>query len=352
MAHSANEPHTLITVDPTSDANWQDLVEKQRSDVFQTPAWFRTIEATYGFDIRARLLMRDATPVAGLAYATVEGLLGTRLVSFPFSDYCDPLVGSFHQWQLLTGGLGDDRIPVVARCLHSPIPLEDDRFAVTGRAHWHGIDLDPGADDIWDRLAPSARRAVRKSRDAGIEVRPAESAEELRAFYELHLKTRKFKYRMLAQPFAFLESMWREFVEPRQGSLLLARQEGQIVAGVFFLEWKDRLYYKLNASNPRFAETRPNDALMWAGIEHGCRRGYQLMDLGLSDWGQDGLVRYKEKYSSVEGTIWFLRSETLIPVQEGRLSEVLPRLTELLTDERVPDRITEEAGRVLYRHFA
>ena len=39
-----------------------------------------------------------------------------------------------------------------------------------------------------------------KERD-GVVVRAAECEEDLHAFFELHLKLRKYKYRMLAQPY-------------------------------------------------------------------------------------------------------------------------------------------------------
>lgn len=336
----------VTTVDPTIDAAWSELVTVHSSDVFQSPSWLRAVSATYGFDARARILWRGASPVAGFAFVPTTGLNGERMVSFPFSDYCDPLASSFDQWQQLTRDLGP--LPLTVRVLHNLIPRQDRHLRETGTAHWHAVDLE--ADDAWMSLAPSARRAIRKSRQAGVEVVRAESIDDLRSFYELHLVTRKQKYRMLAQPFAFFENLWKEFIEPGNGRLVLARLADRVVAGVLFLEWNDRLYYKFNASHPDFREARPNDAVMWAGIEYGRARGHHLLDLGLSDWGQEGLVRYKRKYASHEGTIFFLAHESRH--QPTLLATVMPELTRLLTDARVPDDLTERAGRLLYRYFA
>ena len=52
----------------------------------------------------------------------------------------------------------------------------------------------------------------------------------------------------LAQPFVFFQNIWRHFVDQQNGFLLLALYQDKIVAGDFFLEWKDTLYYKFNAS--------------------------------------------------------------------------------------------------------
>ncbi len=351
---ATQELGTIVTLDPTGDDDWLTLVAAGESDVFHSPEWLRTISSTYGFEIGAQVLVGESGPMAGLPYAVVDGIGGTRVVSFPFSDYCDPLVSSLHEWKRLTGGLLEHGLATVIRCLHNAVPLADERFAVTNKAHWHAVDLRPDGDDPWEHLASSARRAIRKSRSANVDVAAAETPAELRAFYDLHLRVRKTKYRLLAQPFAFFENLWREFVENDRGTLMVARVGGELAAGVMFLEWKDRLYYKLNASQPEFSATRPNDAIMWAGIEYGRARGHRRLDLGLSDWDQEGLVRYKRKYASEEKVISFLshHPQEPTPSEPTRLAQLMPGLTDLLTDERVPDEITERAGDALYRFFA
>ena len=37
--------------------------------------------------------------------------------------------------------------------------------------------------------------------------------------------------------------------------------------------------------------------------------------------------------------------------RENQLQDLLPRLTNLFTDETVPDQVTEQAGEALYRFF-
>jgi lipid II:glycine glycyltransferase (peptidoglycan interpeptide bridge formation enzyme) len=177
--------------------------------------------------------------------------------------------------------------------------------------------------------------------------------ETLRAFFELHLGVRKYKYRLLAQPYCFFENIWRQFIEEQRGSLMIAAYEGEIIGGVMFLEWKDGLYYKFNASAPASLSLRPNDLLIWEGIQYGKAKGCTYLDFGLSDWDQEGLLRYKRKFATVEKTISFLRyspnGASAQQAQQG--ADFLPQLTQLFTDEAVPDQVTEKAGEVLYRFF-
>jgi hypothetical protein len=133
---------------------------------------------------------------------------------------------------------------------------------------------------------------------------------------------------------------------------LLAEFEGNPIAGVFFLEWGDTLYYKFNASLD--SRLYPNDLLAWEGIRLGCRRGLALLDFGLSDLAQPGLIRYKRKYASQECDIAMLRWEPQDHANIGaeQANRTLSRITQLLTDPTVPDEITAAASDELYRFFS
>ncbi len=151
----------------------------------------------------------------------------------------------------------------------------------------------------------STHRAIRKSERAGLTVRVSRSEQDLRTFFEMHLKVRKYKYGLLAQPYSFFQNIWRHFVDVQHGFLLLAIHEDKIVAGDFFLDWKDTLYYKFNASVPGDLPYRPNDLLIWEGVRHAKERGFTYLDFGLSDIDQEGLIRYKRKFGTEEKTISF-----------------------------------------------
>jgi CelD/BcsL family acetyltransferase involved in cellulose biosynthesis len=158
---------------------------------------------------------------------------------------------------------------------------------------------------------------------------------------------------MLAQPYRFFENIWHHLIEKFMGALILAVYQDRIIGGVIFLEWQDKLYYKFNASHPAYVALRPNDLIIWEGIKYGKSKGYTYLDFGLSDWDQEGLVQYKSKFASEEKTISFLQHlpPGWVNSQAQQVRDLLPRLTHLLTDESIPDHITEQAGETLYRFF-
>lgn len=345
----------ILQVDPITDPIWQHLVDRVPSSVFHSPAWLKVLHDTYGIETGGWVLCDSlGTPGAGLPFCRISDMVGERIVSLPFSDYCDPLVGDEEQWNCLIGELLAERWPIIVRCLHSSLPRADQRFALVKEAKWHGVDLHPDVSTLWARLHPSSRRAIAKAHREGVIVRAAQGAEDLQAFFALHLKLRKYKYRLLAQPFRFFENIWRQFIVPGDGVLLLAIYRDTIIGGVLFLKWKDTLYYKFNASAASDLAYRPNDLLMWEGIQYAKAQNCSYLDFGLSDLDQEGLVRYKRKYATEEKVISFLRCapNEIITQQQKQLPNLLSQLTDLFTDESAPDSLTDKAGEILYRFFA
>lgn len=339
-------------IDPIADQRWGTLVLEHRTDVFHSPKWLSILRDIYGFEVGARIVVSEGAPTDGLVSATIDDVFGRRLVSLPFSDFCDPIVSSLERWQALTPDLGPTSSPFTVKVLFDECAETDPRLRKVEEAKWHRCDVTRAPQEIWASLHPGARRAVRKAESSGVTVRRGESLTDMRAFFELHLRTRKLKYGLLAQPWAFFEMIWDRFLAAETGDLVVAELDGVVVAGVVFLRWKDTLYYKFNASDAESLEKRPNDAIMWEGLQLAHRSGDAWLDFGVSDLDQPGLIRYKEKYSTESGTVRTLKgaSETHPPAWAARA--VLPVVTGLLTDPSVPDSITERAGDRLYQFFA
>ncbi len=353
MTVEAVEPRaTVVEVSAASDPRWRELVTRRRSDVFHSPSWAAVLEDTYGFDVRARLLQAAGETLAGMAFVTVDDHLGVRHVTLPFSDFCDPIVDDPAQLRTLIADLLQSQEPLSMRCLFDETASRLPELSETHRMGWHRIDVTGDDDTRWEGIDSGARRAIRKATGSGLTVRAAGSVEDARAFFDLHLRVRKHKYRLLSQPWRFFESIWERFLATGDGVLLLAEGDGRTVGGVLYLAWGDTLYYKFNASDLASLVARPNDLLLWEGMRWAHARGLAFVDLGVSDLDQPGLIQYKRKYATEEGTVTVRRKPAVVvqaPVDEAR--RLLGEMTELFVDPSVPDRVTERAGDLLYRHF-
>lgn len=333
-------------VDAGSDPTWAELVDAMPSDVFHSPAWARVLRDTYGFEVQAYLVVDGSgKAIAGMPLVELEDQRGRRTISLPFSDFCDPLIRQPSDWDLLAGAISTST-PVTVRCLRHEI--DHPAWKETASFAWHRIDAGRPLDAMWDSLHSSARRAIRKAQSSGVEIIPASSPADLRAFFEMHLQVRKHKYGLLAQPYRFFEAIWEHFLSVGEGRLLLARADSRVVGGVLYLRWGDTLYYKFNASAPSELAVRPNDMLLWEGLRYAHDQGLAWLDFGVSDWDQEGLVRYKRKYATEEGVV---RKYSAGPPLADGLGPLLGELTSLLVDPAVPDEITEKAGDLLYGLF-
>ena len=347
--------NTTLHINPITDPRWLHLVQHQTSTAFHAPAWLAVLADTYGFELQATLLVdENGSPCAGLPFVRVADIFGARCVTLPFSDFCDPLAQTEAQWQALVQPVLDCGTPVVLRPLHNAVPLGDSRFTLLKKAHWHRIDIRPDLDTIWKRNDEATHRAIKKAQRDGVTVTARQDKEAVRAYFEMHLGIRKHKYNMLAQPWPFFENIHKHWFEAGQGAVLLASHQDKIIAGTLVLRWKDTLYYKFNASAREQLGARPNDLIVWELIQYAKQLGCDWVDFGLSDWGQEGLLRFKLKYATEEGVISFLKHTppTFAPnAGEPQLRTLLGQLTQLFIDPSVPDAVTETAGNTLYPFF-
>src|SRR3989442_15072565 len=88
---------TVYELDPLGDPRWTALVESHPlSSIFHTREWLNALRQTYNYKLRAFTTSAPGSVLSnGIVFCQVNSwLTGSRLVSLPFSDHCDPLVES------------------------------------------------------------------------------------------------------------------------------------------------------------------------------------------------------------------------------------------------------------------
>jgi CelD/BcsL family acetyltransferase involved in cellulose biosynthesis len=345
----------VISIDPVIDTRWGVLGTAPGAGLFHSPPWMAALRNAYGFEPRAYLAV-DAAGAArgGVAFCEIDDLLGRRLVSLPFSDVCDPLLLEPGAWPSLRDRLAEHAAPLSLRCLDDSFLAGDPEFAVTKRARWHTLALDAPADLLRGRFGDTTRRALAKAERAGVVVRPLEGEGGLDGFVRLHARLRKRKYRMLSQPPAFFAAIAEQFRAIGGWYPLGAWHGDRLLAATVYLKWGDVLYYKFNASDPDGLALRPNNLLVWAGLELAVSLGCRALDLGPSDDNQPGLIRFKREFGAAERELRFLKRVLAGYAGEpgAELRPVLGEVTRLLTLPALADEVTAAAGASLYRYFA
>jgi CelD/BcsL family acetyltransferase involved in cellulose biosynthesis len=327
------------------------LASGPTGSLFTSPPWIRAVCESYDFTPEARVsVTEDGTPVGGLAWVTIADIRGERISALPFCDRADPMVSAPEGWD----GLADDvlatQTPLTMRCFSDNPAAADSRLRTVGEAAWHGTPLDCTEDELYKRISSTSRRNLKAADRNGVKVVASTEVDAVHAFHRLHVRLRKNKYRLLAQPLEFFERIWQQFTGDDAVVTLLAEVDGQVAAGAMYLVWGNRLYYKFGASLSEYLPMRPNDALYWAACKLALSRGLESVDWGISDLDQPGLVSYKRKWASEERRVVTLRGGP-DPTPNPEVGAMLGELTRLFTDESVPDEISTEAGALLYRHF-
>jgi hypothetical protein len=343
----------MVVADPRSDARWLVLASSAEGSLFTSPPWIRAVCETYGFTPQAQIVTDvEGRPTDGFAWVPISDIRGDRLVSMPFSDRAEPFVADGATWSPLLDHVLGTGIPLTIRCLDGAVPTVDDKLVRTGEAAWQATPLDRPVAELYQSISSAARRNIATAERSGVDVEAATGLAAVRIYHGLHVSLRKNKYRLLAQPFSLFERIWQEFSDRDGIVTFLARVNGEPIAGAVYLIWNDVLYYKFGASLAGTRPLRPNDALMWTALRWASDRGLRLLDWGLSDLDQPGLIAYKRKWASEERRIVTLRSTSQDANNHRDPGQLLGELTRLLTDDEVPDHITERAGSLLYRYFA
>jgi Acetyltransferase (GNAT) domain len=138
------------------------------------------------------------------------------------------------------------------------------------------LDLTRGADALFKDFSSNRRTNVRSAIKRGVEVAPAETREDFKAYYAVYANWCARKQ----QPTVPFETFEQALLLRDNRRLFLARFEGKVVAGVIIrLYPKGMIEYAANSSFEENLKVKPNDLLHWRVIEWACSEGYTRYNL-------------------------------------------------------------------------
>ena len=344
---------TVFASNPLSDARWDELVARHpRASVFHERGWLEALNRTYGYEPVLLTSTPQGKPLQdGIVLCRVSSwVTGTRLVSVPFADHCEPLlddiseIGKFLSWmraecasQLLKY-VELRPVSALADSHDNPIP---------GCSYFlHELDITPDLERIFVRLhKDSVQRRIRRAERSGLSCEAGRSQTLMDEFYKLLLKTRR-RHRLLPQP----RTWFRNLIE-RMGSaskIRVARKDGTAVAVLLTLRHGSVVTYKYGCSDARFHHLGAMPLLFWRLIEDSKAESAEKIDFGRSDLNQPSLTLFKDRFGTSRKLITYYRysNEAQRPAFLPLELHALRQLFSLL-----PDAVSSAAGRLLYRHI-
>src|SRR5690348_3919216 len=213
--HILRESRTTYQINPLTDPRWDRFLRRNpRASVFHSTPWLEALRRTYRY---RPVAYTTSCPRAELENALVfcrvdSWLTGRRLVSLPFSDYCDLLVSDLSELQGLLIDLEDQARREKWRYIElRPLDSLEASQATTLSCSiqeytYHRLDLSPDLDTLFRNFHKnSIQRKVRRAERERVEYREG-TLDLLDDFYQLLVITRR-RHHVPPQPISWYRNL-------------------------------------------------------------------------------------------------------------------------------------------------
>ena len=345
---------SIYQIDPLSDPRWDALLARHpRASVFHTRGWLQALQWTYGYQPLAFTTSGPNYDLEnGFALCEIDSwITGRRLVSLPFSDYCDPLADSIESDnKLLEAAIEFAR---KNHCRYTEIRPCSTSLRPTGCAwrksqqfYRHVLSLRATEGELYTRLhADCIRRKVRRAEKEHLGYIRGTGESHLQDFYQLLLQTR----RRHGVPPAPLE--WFRKLSQSMGDHLkirLATKDGRPVAAVLTLNFRTTATYKYGCSDEKYHQLGGMPFLFWKMIQEARQEGMLSLDLGRSDVDNSGLLEFKSRLGASGTVITYWRSFAGKP--KASTGARVPGGAGKLLFRMMPRPALIVSGKLLYKH--
>jgi CelD/BcsL family acetyltransferase involved in cellulose biosynthesis len=347
---------TVYTIDPLTDARWDALLLRhRRGSVFHAREWLSALKESYGYTPVVFTTSAPDGPLEnGVLFCEVRSrITGQRLVSSPFSDHCEPLIGSPAEYIQILAHVCEHLAS--RRCQWVEVrPLstvEAQELAALDLApsqsyYLHQLSLDPSAEELFRGLHKNCvQRKVRRAEKEGLDYRRGRSAPLLHDFYQLLIQTRR-RHCLPPQPLHWFRHLIAAFGE--RLTIRVASKDDRPVAALLTLSFNRTITYKYGCSADGLSRLGGTPFLFWKTIREAKESGMTQLDLGLSEVDNVGLITFKDRLGAQAIPITRFCSSRWRTRRAlgGGIRRLAGRIL-----RRMPAPVLRAAGQILYRHF-
>ena len=347
---------SIHTLNPLLDDRWDDLVARHpKASVFHQRGWLGALARTYGYE---PIVFTTSSPTAelrnGLVFCRVSSwLTGSRLVSLPFSDHCEPICDSTEEMnslikysQAVMERQGWQYLELRSSNEDFGQPGVASGFRPAGNYFLHVIDLRPDLDDVFRGLnKDSVRRRIQRGEQAGLVEKCGTSPDLLKDFYNLLVTTRS-RHHLPPPPYAWFQNIVQSMGNGLE--IRAAYKDENPIAAILTLRFRKTGYFKYGCSDFRFNKFGATPWLLWRAIATAKLNGAIEFDLGRTQEDNAGLLAFKNR--------WVPRHTRLVYRRfPGTPSHGIVDGWKLKAAKRVfshmPDKLLAMTGKLLYRHI-
>jgi CelD/BcsL family acetyltransferase involved in cellulose biosynthesis len=344
---------SIHIINPLSDDRWDDLVAcHPRASVFHQRNWLEALARTYGH----QPLVFTSTPAGkplrdGIVFCRVSSwITGTRLVSLPFADHCEPLLDEASEspefMDCLRAKCDRNRWKYVEIRPFFEVPGAASGMPKSSSYWFHELDTRPSAEQLFRGLHKNSfQRKIRRAERERLSCEVGRSEQLVNEFYHLLLVTRR-RHNLLPQPRKWFKNLVDCMGDNIQ--IRVARKGDLPIAAVLSLHHGSSIVYKYGCSDARFHNLGGIPFLFWKLIEESKASGAQRIDFGRSDLDKPGLITFKDRLGATRRLLTYYR------YTNGKGSNATTHWEPLgfwNFCSILPDAVLSTAGGVLYKHM-
>lgn len=300
----------LIRVD-IHDPRVEALLGEHPHHMYQTPRWCRMLRDGLGYPAYYFLLVAGERPVLGL-----PGIEMAMVVARLF--YANLPYGGF---------VGDpQRVDTFMKLTSRAFPQHGYHFVRICRGHYDrfeplkGVRVLPAhehvlhfegmdRDALWMSFKGRVRRDVRKARKSGVTIEEVAGPDQVGELFEMYRETMIRNRTFVVWQRPMLELIRREYVATGEATMLIARYEGQPLAGLLTFYDGPRAFYFLGASHNIHRPLCASDLLIWTAIERAMEHGCESFNFMTSDIADHSLSAFKSKWNCTEHDFAFYEKD-------------------------------------------
>jgi hypothetical protein len=306
----------IVSKRPIEDSQVLQFLFENSSCFFNREEWFRVLKEGFDIPIVAYCLERDGKICLVLPGVIFNfGIVKMFYSNIPYGGFVGDsrlIVSSLVGFEK---SLKRDAIHIIriGRNFDSQFPdLDGYRQEI---AFTHLIDLQElNEEQLWKGYKKRVRRDIRKAEKSGISIHDAVGSVEIETLFGIYLETMRRNEAHNIWTKKMLHAIYGHLVHQGKARILLAKLNGQIIAGIILLFSPETVYYFFAASANRYLSFCPNDLLVHHAICLTIREGRRYFDLMTSQREDLALMNFKEKWGAQKYPFYFYE-KSLTPVR-------------------------------------
>lgn len=347
-------------IDPIEDSRWDQFVENHPFGwIHHLSAWKECLEKSFkhikGFYL-TRLDDSGKNIKAGLPVFHVKSwLIRKRLVSIPFATLCDPLITTNNDMAILfEAALNLSKKQkssyIQIRTNLSASLIENELFSISYYYKNHYLSLTTELDDLKKTFhRKTVRQSLNRTKRSNLRLIISDNESDLANFYNLYKMTRR-RNGLPSQPFIFFKTLWELFY-PENLNLVMAEIGSNIIAGVIFYKFKNRVSLEYSGWDRQYAKICPNHFLFWEAIKLAKNEGYEILDFGRTAVSNLNLLDFKSRWGTKVVDI----PQFCYPANKLEKAHQIDRLWKYklmsIICKHAPESLQSIIGKFCYRHL-